>query len=142
MGAAAGVVLQVATGTVHEDPEQVRSELGDLSVLTASVRAVGVQQPIIVRAHPDPERAGEWMIVFGARRHAAAVEAGRKTVPVIAREDLAGDGRPVEVERLVDQWHENEGRKDLTVIERAAAMEGALRSPPGVATGCGAAASR
>lgn len=64
---------------IHPHPDNARADLGDLSELAASIRAVGLLQPLVV----TQVRNG-WRIVDGHRRHAAARLAGRPAVPCIA----------------------------------------------------------
>ena len=84
-----------------------RDELGQLA---ESIRANGIVQPILVRAHP--ERAGEFEIVAGERRWRAAQLVPLHTVPVIER---AFDDRTALEISLI----ENVQRADLTPIEEA-----------------------
>ncbi|NKC33470.1 ParB/RepB/Spo0J family partition protein [Falsiroseomonas selenitidurans] len=55
--------------------------------LLGSIRALGILQPIIVRAHPA--EAGMYVLVAGRRRLRAAQAAGLDTVPAIDRADLS-----------------------------------------------------
>ncbi|WP_143829196.1 ParB/RepB/Spo0J family partition protein [Thermus thermophilus] len=82
--------------------------------LVASVRALGIIEPIVVRPLPD----GTYEILAGERRYRAALEAGLSEVPVVVRE--AGNREALEVALA-----ENVARKDLNAFE---AMEGVLRT--------------
>jgi hypothetical protein len=53
------------------NPANVRSNLGDLASLVASIRSVGVIEPLIV----IPDHDGGHLIVAGHRRNAAAIAA-------------------------------------------------------------------
>lgn len=95
------------------DPDQPRSEMGDLAELTASVREKGVLEPLLVRPqdrHGGPEDT--FLIVSGERRYQAALEAGLYDVPVIEM-DL-DDEEALEIALV-----ENLQRKDLTPFEEA-----------------------
>jgi ParB family transcriptional regulator, chromosome partitioning protein len=67
------------------DPDgNIRSDLGDLTEMVASMKVVGVLEPLVVVAHPDGHR-----VLAGRRRAAAAAEAGLASVPCWPRPDLA-----------------------------------------------------
>lgn len=72
---------------IHPNRSNVRTDLGDLTELTDSIRAVGLLQPIVVR--PDPRG---FVIIDGHRRHAAALAAGLTALPCLASKarDRAG----------------------------------------------------
>jgi ParB family chromosome partitioning protein len=91
----------------------IRSDLGDLEGLTASVSAVGVLEPVIVAPNGD----GRLHVVAGFRRVAAAAAAGKR-VPCLLRPDLAAGPTA-----LVAQLAENLRREDLTTAEEAAGYE-------------------
>jgi len=61
------------------NPNQPRTEIGDLTELTASIREKGVLEPLLVR----PMLMGRWMIIAGERRWRAATTAGLTEVPCI-----------------------------------------------------------
>lgn len=93
------------------DPDQPRSEMGDLAELTASVREKGVLEPILVRPQDrDGGPEDTFLIVSGERRYQAALEAGLYDVPVIEM-DL-DDEEALEIALV-----ENLQRKDLTPFE-------------------------
>jgi ParB family chromosome partitioning protein len=82
-----------------------------LHELTASIEAVGVLQPIVVR--PNGER---YQIVMGERRVRAARTAGLERIPAIVR--------TTEDDQLLrDALLENIHREDLNPLEEAAAYE-------------------
>ena len=82
------------------------------AALAASIKAVGIMQPIVVRPHPKPLAPVKYEIVAGERRWLAAGEAGLKTVPVVVRQ--------VPTEDLVQfQLVENLQRKTVDVIGEA-----------------------
>lgn len=94
---------------IDPNPEQPRTEFGDLAELTASIADKGVLEPLLVK----PSRAtGRWMIIAGERRFRAATAAGLKEVPCVEME--VDDNTVAEIALI-----ENMQRKDLTVWEEA-----------------------
>ena len=99
----------IAVDKLDPNPEQPRSEFGDLTELTASIAEKGVLEPLLVK----PNRlSGRWMIIAGERRWRAAQKAGLREVPCIEMEVDAGTIAEI---ALI----ENMQRKDLTVWEEA-----------------------
>lgn len=94
---------------IEPNPRQPRSDIGDLSELTASIKEKGVLEPLLVRPIPD---SGKWMIVAGERRWRSAGMAGLTEVPCIEM-DLDENG-VAEIALI-----ENLQRKDLNVWEEA-----------------------
>jgi ParB family transcriptional regulator, chromosome partitioning protein len=91
------------------NPEQPRTDFGDLTELTASIAEKGVLEPLLVK----PNRlTGRWMIIAGERRFRSAQKAGLKEVPCVEME--VDDGTIAEIALI-----ENMQRKDLTVWEEA-----------------------
>lgn len=84
-------------------------KVGDVSDLVASIKEIGVIQPITV----TPIEGG-YQIVFGHRRVEAAKKAGLREIPAIVREVS-------ERERLEQSLIENLQREDLTPYEEALA---------------------
>jgi ParB family chromosome partitioning protein len=109
------VLLELDPRQLEDNPHNPRTDLGELSELTDSIRAVGVLEPLIV----TPTGAGGHMLLFGHRRRAAAVEAGLATVPCDVRADYAGKS----AEQIADMLAENLHRRDLTGLEEAAGYE-------------------
>ncbi|GAA0402684.1 hypothetical protein GCM10009530_63310 [Microbispora corallina] len=99
---------------IHGNPGNIREQVGDVSELTASIRAHGLLQPLTVRPHPKV--AGAYELLAGHRRHAAALDAGLDTVPVVIRPEV-DDATAIEV-MLV----ENVQRRDLNPMEKAEAL--------------------
>lgn len=93
---------------IDPNPEQPRSQLGNLDELTASVREKGVLEPILVRS----SREGRFQIISGERRYRAASEAGFDEIPAIELD--AEDHEVLEIALI-----ENIQRKDLTAFEEA-----------------------
>jgi ParB family transcriptional regulator, chromosome partitioning protein len=94
---------------IDPNPEQPRTEFGDLTELTASIAEKGVLEPLLVK----PNRlTGRWMIIAGERRWRASQRAGLKEVPCVEME--VDEGTVAEIALI-----ENMQRKDLTVWEEA-----------------------
>ena len=110
-------MTDVALTQLREHPANVRESLGDLTEMTASIRAHGILQPIIVQPHPTEKDA--YLILGGHRRAAAARLAGLTRVPVTVR--AAAGSKAVEIMLI-----ENCQRSDLGPVEKAEAM-GKLR---------------
>jgi ParB family transcriptional regulator, chromosome partitioning protein len=105
----AAVGRMVSLDKIDPNPEQPRTEFGDLTELTASITEKGVLEPLLVK----PSRStGRWMIIAGERRFRAARAAGLKEVPCVEMEVDAGTVAEI---ALI----ENMQRKDLTVWEEA-----------------------
>lgn len=94
--------------SIFPNPEQPRSEFGDLTELTESIREKGVLEPLLVKPKPD----GTFMIIAGERRWRSSQLAGLTEVPCI---ELDIDDNSVAEIALI----ENLQRKDLTVWEEA-----------------------
>ncbi len=87
------------------NPDQPRTEIGDLTDLTASIREKGVLEPLLVKP-----LMGRWMIIAGERRWRAATAAGLKELPCIEMD--VDDSAVAEIALI-----ENMQRKDLTPWE-------------------------
>ncbi len=94
---------------IEPNPEQPRTEIGDLSELTNSIKQNGVLEPLLVK--PNREN-GTWMIIAGERRWRASNLAGLREVPCI---ELDLDEKSIAEIALI----ENLQRKDLTIWEEA-----------------------
>ena len=89
------------------NPDQPRTEIGDLTELTASIREKGVLEPLLVKP-----TMGRWMIIAGERRWRAASVAGLTELPCIEMD--VDDSAVAEIALI-----ENMQRKDLTPWEEA-----------------------
>jgi ParB family chromosome partitioning protein len=106
-------IEQLPIERIDPNPRQPRESFDQESLqeLTASIEAVGVLQPIVVR--PNGER---YQIVMGERRVRAAKTAGLERIPAIVR--------TTEDDQLLrDALLENVHREDLNPLEEAAAYE-------------------
>jgi len=105
---------EVPVGAIIPNPRQPRQVFDEdaLEELAASVRAVGLLQPIVVRkASP-----GRYEIVMGERRWRACQLAELDVIPSIVRETSDGD-------LLRDALIENLHREQLNPLEEAAAYQ-------------------
>ena len=89
------------------NPDQPRTEIGDLTELTASILEKGVLEPLLVKP-----LMGRWMIIAGERRWRAATAAGLAELPCIEMD--VDDSAVAEIALI-----ENMQRKDLTPWEEA-----------------------
>ncbi|MBK9179924.1 MAG: ParB/RepB/Spo0J family partition protein [Acidimicrobiales bacterium] len=110
-----GTALQeLAVTQVVPNPNQPRTHFDEESLvsLAASIRELGVLQPILVRRRD----ADVYELIAGERRWRAARRAGLQTVPALVRE--VDDATSVE-QALVENLH----REDLNPLEEAAAYQ-------------------
>jgi len=99
---------------IDPNPNQPRShfEEGALESLAASIKEVGILQPIVVRPKAGQ---GRYELVAGERRWRAAKQVGLAEVPAVIRtEEHSWSG-------LTEALVENIQREDLGVLEEAAA---------------------
>jgi len=110
---------EIEVAEIAPNPRQPRSRFEEaaLEELAASIREVGVLQPIVVRAG---DRPGEYILVAGERRLRAAGIAGLTTIPAVIR-GAEGDERD-----LTEALIENLQRTDLSPLEEAAAYQNLL----------------
>ena len=105
-----GVGLMLRTEDIETNPEQPRSNLGDLQDLAESIRRRGVLEPLLVRrTEGDTPR---YQLIAGERRFHAALEAGLNEVPCV--ELTATDQEALELALV-----ENLQRRDLSAFEEA-----------------------
>jgi ParB family chromosome partitioning protein len=93
---------------IEANPEQPRTNLGNLEELAASIREKGILEPILVRSTGP----NHYQIISGERRFRAASMAGLDEIPAI--EFDADDKETLEIALI-----ENIQRKDLTPFEEA-----------------------
>ena len=105
---------EIPLDAIEPNPRQPR-EIFDpeaLAELVASIQAVGVLQPVVVR-ELEPNR---FQLVMGERRWRATREAGLTSIPAIVRETHDDD-------LLRDALLENLHRQQLNALEEAAAYQ-------------------
>ena len=107
-------LVDLPVDSISPNPHQPRVHFDEESLadLAASIREIGVLQPVLVRPVSD----GEYELVAGERRWRAARRAGLAVIPAIVRitDDLGSIERA-----LVENLH----RQDLTPLEEAAAYQ-------------------
>jgi ParB family transcriptional regulator, chromosome partitioning protein len=103
---------------IDTNPDQPRTNVGDLSELVRSIEAKGILEPLLVRPGAD----GRCTIIAGERRYRAAIEAGLTEVPCIELE--VTDPEMLEL-ALIENLH----RKDLHPFEEAEGYATLARAP-------------
>ena len=108
-----GRILFLPAEEIRPNPSQPRRVFDQegLEELAASIRALGILQPLTVRRGPEG-----WELVAGERRLRAARLAGLTQVPCIP---IQADGQESSLLALV----ENLQRRDLDFVEEAQALE-------------------
>lgn len=104
----------IEISAIDPNPRQPRVHFDEdtLSELSASIRAIGLLQPVLVR----PAKDDRYELIAGERRWRAATRAGLTVIPAIIR--ITDDVSSVE-QALVENLH----RQDLTPLEEAAAYQ-------------------
>ena len=107
-------LADIPVTSVEPNPTQPRAHFDEelLGSLSASVRELGVLQPILVR----PLGEGRYQLIAGERRWRAARRAGLQTIPALIKE--VTDRLSLE-QALVENLH----RQDLNPLEEAAAYQ-------------------
>jgi len=107
-------LAEIPVNAIDPNPSQPRSHFDEemLASLAASIREVGVLQPVLVR----PLGGGRYQLVAGERRWRAAKRAGLQTIPALIRD--VPDESSLE-HALVENLH----RQDLNPLEEAAAYQ-------------------
>ena len=98
---------------ISTNPNQPRRSFdeGSLETLAASIREMGILQPLLVR-----EVEGGYELIAGERRLRAAKRTGLQTAPVVVRS-------AIEIASLEEALVENLHRQDLNPLEEAAAYQ-------------------
>lgn len=110
-----GALAEIAVTAIRPNGRQPRAHFDEesLASLAASIRELGVLQPVLVRRGGSDD---EYELIAGERRWRAARRAGLASVPAIIRE--ASDGESLE-QALV----ENLNRTELNPMEEAAGYQ-------------------
>jgi len=103
---------------IETNPDQPRTNVGDLTELTRSIESKGILEPLLVRPSAD----GRYTIIAGERRFRAAIEAGLTEVPCI---ELEVSGPEMMELALIENLH----RKDLHPFEEAEGYAALAREP-------------
>ncbi len=107
-------LLEIPVSAIEPNPSQPRQRFDEesLAELAASIRDVGVLQPLLVR----PVDGGRYQLIAGERRWRAARRAGVDVVPALVRQtDDVGSAE----QALIENLH----RADLSPLEEAGAYQ-------------------
>jgi ParB family chromosome partitioning protein len=117
MGDRTSALREVPIGNIKPNPRQPRTSFDEetMSSLAASIKELGVLQPVLVRRIGD-EASDEFELIAGERRWRASRRAGLHTIPVLIQ--TSDDTHSLE-QALVENLH----RQDLNVLEEAAAYQ-------------------
>jgi ParB family transcriptional regulator, chromosome partitioning protein len=117
MGETDSALRVVPISHIKPNAFQPRSHFDEesMSSLAASIREVGLLQPVLVREVEGEDESYE--LIAGERRWRAARRAGLQTIPVLVQPDT-GDVTSLE-QALVENLH----REDLNALEEAAAYQ-------------------
>jgi ParB/RepB/Spo0J family partition protein len=96
----------VDPATVHDNPDNVRGPKRDRTGLAASITALGILNPPLVRQDAD----GELWLIAGERRKHSAIAAGVASIPVYVRSDLTA------AQRMAGVLVENQSREGLSEV--------------------------
>jgi ParB family chromosome partitioning protein len=107
-------LAEIPVSAIDPNPGQPRTHFDEelLASLAASIRELGVLQPILVR----PVDGGRYQLIAGERRWRAAKRVGLQTIPALIR--TVADQASLE-QALVENLH----RQDLNPLEEAAAYQ-------------------
>jgi ParB/RepB/Spo0J family partition protein len=110
--------LSIMTDRIEADPDQPRKEFDaqEIDNLAASIRDLGIMQPVTVRYIAETDR---YRIVDGERRWRAAVQVGLASIPAVVND---GDLTPDRIMQM--QLVANALRCDLSPLEAARAYRG------------------
>jgi len=101
------ITRMISIEKIDPNPQQARSELGNMDELMASIKSKGILEPILVRP-----RENRYEIIAGERRYVAAKNVGLKEIPCIEMD--VEDNEAMELALI-----ENLQRKDLDAFEEA-----------------------
>jgi ParB family chromosome partitioning protein len=116
-GQSTSALREVPIGNIRPNTRQPRTYFDEeaMSALAASIRELGVLQPVLVKELPGETDSYE--LIAGERRWRAARRAGLQSIPVLAQTQT-GDVQSLE-QALVENLH----REDLNPLEEAAAYQ-------------------
>ena len=111
----AGLAQEIPLDKISPDPNQPRKAFSEESLqeLAASIREVGVLQPILV----SRDGRDRFRLITGERRYRAVAMAGLTNILALVVDPLTAD------QRLIRQIIENIQREDLNDLDRAQALE-------------------
>jgi ParB family chromosome partitioning protein len=113
-GDRSSALLEIPVASIDPNPHQPRRHFDEeaLASLTASIRELGVLQPVLVRQLADDR----YELIAGERRWRSARRAGLTTIPAVVRDST-------ELASLEQALVENLHREDLNPLEEAAAYQ-------------------
>lgn len=109
-------IVYIPVTNLYPHPDNPRKDVGDLTELSASIKANGVMQNLTVIPRWVGGIRQGYTVIIGHRRLAASKLAGLQTVPCIVTE-------MTDKEQLSTMLLENMQRTDLTVYEQAKAFQ-------------------
>src|SRR5437870_12922328 len=114
MGDKGAGLQELPVASIEPNRRQPREHFDEetLAALAASIREVGILQPVLVRSVGD----GSYELIAGERRWRAARRVGLQTIPALVR--VADDASALE-HALVENLH----RDDLNALEEAGAYQ-------------------
>jgi ParB family chromosome partitioning protein len=117
VGDRSSALREVPIGSIKPNPRQPRVNFDEdtMSSLAASIKELGILQPVLVR-QIGGEAADDFELIAGERRWRAARRAGLQSIPVLVQ--TSDETRSLE-QALVENLH----RQDLNVLEEAAAYQ-------------------
>ncbi|MGH9079324.1 MAG: ParB/RepB/Spo0J family partition protein [Acidimicrobiales bacterium] len=117
VGDRSSALREVPIGSIKPNPRQPRVNFDEdtMAALAASIKELGVLQPVLVR-QIGGEAADDFELIAGERRWRAARRAGLQTLPVLVQ--TSSETLSLE-QALVENLH----RQDLNVLEEAAAYQ-------------------
>ncbi len=117
VGDRSSALREVPIGSITPNPRQPRVNFDEdtMATLTASIKELGILQPVLVR-QVGSEAADEYELIAGERRWRAARRAGLQSIPVLVQ--TATETLSLE-QALVENLH----RQDLNALEEAAAYQ-------------------
>jgi ParB family transcriptional regulator, chromosome partitioning protein len=106
--------MDIPIASIRPNPQQPRDHFDEeaLESLSASIKELGVLQPVLVRAVDDET----FELIAGERRWRAARRAGLSSIPAVVR-------KTDDKESLEQALVENLQRQDLNPLEEAAALQ-------------------
>lgn len=92
--------------------DRSRQDYGSIVELAASIKKLGLLQPLVVMRLEEPVENKHYKLLAGGRRYQALMMLCKQEIPVVLKEELS------QVEQLEIELEENIRRKDLTWPER------------------------
>ena len=108
-------ITYISVDKLHPHPDNPRKDIGDITELADSIRQSGIYQNLTVIPSTGYYH-GDYTVIIGHRRLAAAKAAGLTEVPCVITEMS-------KKEQLATMLLENMQRSDLTILEQAQGMQ-------------------